>query len=144
MQRFLGLLLFGALFLVAVPVGADDGPVSTPIYRWLATPCQTWGCAIGALAEANGDPHVVMLPTKSPHYPWVVLRRVEAGAFDGPIDTTFDVECFSKMVDASLRFDAIPTAHMPMLVTTPDGGMLVVCLKDLSAPPARRRAVRAE
>jgi hypothetical protein len=50
----------------------------------------------------------------------------------------FDVEPFSATDLASLRFQTIDGAFVPMMVTTGDGSVLVIHLHDA----ARARAVR--
>jgi hypothetical protein len=90
------------------------------------------------LATAQGDPRVFVLPTNSPDHPWIVLKRELIGSVEGPIDNTFMVECFSTMGEASARYASIETMKAPMLVTTTDGSMLVICLHE---PQTKRRAV---
>jgi hypothetical protein len=131
-------LVVAALLLTAAPAVAQTAE-SQPRYTWVATACDTWGCAIAAMASANGDRNVVVLPTKSAAHPWVVLKRMEAGVVDGVIDPIFDLECFRELFDASARFASIDREKIPLLVTTTDGSMLVVCLH---ATEPKRRVVR--
>ena len=137
MRMFTGLFVAALFVLCAVPAGAQEFG-SQPRYQWLATPCEKWSCAIAAMATSEGDPFFVVLPTKSSEHPWVVLKRVEAGSVEGPVDNTFTIESYSAMSEASARFASIDTLNVPMLVTTVDGGMLVV---RLTAPVSKRRAV---
>jgi hypothetical protein len=138
MKTFTGLVVT-ALVLAALPIAAQTAE-SQPHYQWVATPCDTWGCAIAAMASANGDRNVVVLPTKSNAHPWIVLKRIEGGILDGQMDTTFSVEPFSEMLDASARFLSIDREKIPLLVTTTDGSMLVVFMQ--APEPTRRRVVR--
>ncbi|HUP59855.1 MAG TPA: hypothetical protein VNA69_05500 [Thermoanaerobaculia bacterium] len=131
--------LLAAPFLFAPALLAQTAE-SVPIYRWVATPCENWGCAIAALAAANGDPYVIVLPSKSTERPWVVLRRVLAGVMVYPQDDTYVVEYFSAIGEASARFASVDSARYPILVTTVDGGMIVICLRNPQQSP-RRRAV---
>jgi len=135
MKRLTGLVLFALLTLPLVAQTAE----SPPRYQWTAIPCAKWSCALAALAEADGNLFVLVLPTKSSEHPWVVLKRVEAGSIEGPLDETFSVECFGGMIEASSRYSAIDHVRVPMMVTTVDGGMLVVSLSDVNV--TRRRSV---
>lgn len=132
-------LVVAALVATSVPLAAQSAE-SKPRYMWVATPCDTWGCAVAALALANGDRNVLVLPTKSSAHPWIVLKRVEAGIVDGTIETPFTTEMFSEMIDASARFISIDSEKIPILVTTTDGAMLVISMPE--PEPTRRRAVR--
>jgi hypothetical protein len=138
MRTFNGLVLT-ALLLAGSSLAAQTAE-SPPRYRWVATPCDTWGCSIAALAQGNGDPYVIVLPTRSSDHPWVVLKRVEAGIVEEPVgDPVFVTEVYGTMLEASTRFLAIDTTRLPLLVTTTDGGMLVVGLHESQT---KRRAVR--
>ena len=137
MRRFTGLVV-AALLLASLPLAAQTAQ-SPPRYTWLATPCAKASCALAAMAEADGDKFVIALPTRSSEFPWVVLKRVETGSIEGPVDETFAVECFGGMIEASSRYSTIDSAHVPIMVTTTDGSMLVVCLKDINV--TRRRSV---
>jgi hypothetical protein len=139
MKPFTGLMLT-ALLTATLRLSAQTAE-SPPRYVWIATPCDTWGCAIAAIASANGDPFVIVLPTKSSAHPWVVLKRMLAGTIEGPIDGTFTAECFDTMLAASTRFDSIASDKIPILVTMPDGGMLVVCMHETQTI-GKRRSVR--
>jgi hypothetical protein len=139
MRTFNGLVLT-ALLLAGGSLAAQTAE-SPARYRWVATPCDTWGCSIAALAQGNGDPYVIVLPTKSSEHPWVVLKRVEAGIVEEPEgDPVFVAETYSTMLEASSRFSAIDIARLPILVTTTDGGMLVVGLHE--AQIGKKRSVR--
>ena len=136
MKRLTGLVVV-TVFLLAVPLDAQEA-ISRPRYKWLATPCANWSCALAAMALAQGDPYVFVLPTKSTDHPWIVLKRQEIGVVDGTVDNTFEVDSFSGVGEATARYSSIETLKAPMLVTTMDGSMLVVCLHE---PMTKRRAV---
>ena len=138
MKRFTGLVV--AVFLLAALPAAAQTAESQPRYRWFATPCDTWGCAIAAMASANGDRFVIVLPTKSTAHPWVVLKRTDAGFTEGTVDPTFQVEGFSDLAVAAARFSSIEKEQIPILVTTTDGGMLVVAMH--GKEPTKRRVAR--
>lgn len=139
MRTVTGLLL-ATLLVAGLPLAAQTAESPTR-YVWAATPCDTWGCAIAAMATANGDPYVVVLPTKSNTHPWVVLKRTEAGILDGPADPVFVTEAYSTMGEASARFSAIDSEKIPMLVTTVDGGMIVLSFHETQTT-SKKRAVR--
>lgn len=133
-------LLFVVLLLASTPLLAQTAE-SQPYYKWVASPCDTWGCAVAAMADGKGDPYVIVLPTKSTAYPWIVLKRMEAGVVELPAGPqVFAVETFGSMLEASIRFGAIEHEKIPILVTTTDGGMLVIQMQ--GEEPTKRRAVR--
>lgn len=137
MARLTGLVIAAALF-IATPLAAQIA-VSDPHTMWTAVPCATWTCALSAMADAAGDPYVLILPTKSSDHPWVILKRVPIGTTDGlTIDETFDIEVFGGIGEASARFSAIDRMKVPILVTTTDGGMIVVALRNAET---KRRSV---
>lgn len=124
-------------FAWAPPVSAQEAE-SPPRYVWVATQCADWGCALEAMALAQGDRTVMILPTRSAAWPWVVVKRMLAGSIDLSDDSVFHAECFSHVGEASARYETIDGTRSPLLVSTVDGGMLVVCLRD---PEGRRRSV---
>src|SRR5687768_4164103 len=136
MKRLTGLVIVTAVLLTA-SVDAQEA-ISQPRYKWMATPCANWSCALAAMAVAQGDPYVFVLPTKSTDHPWIILKRQEIGVVDGPIDNTFEVEGYSGVSEATARYVSIETLKAPMLVTTMDGSMLVICLHESMT---KRRAV---
>lgn len=135
MKRLTGLVVV-ACTLLAVPLAAQTS-VSEPHSMWFATPCD-WTCALAALATAKGDRSVFVLPTNSGDHPWIILKRQQIGSVEGPIDNTFHVESFSAVAEASARYSSLDVMRAPILVTTTDGGMLVI---SLNSPQTRRRAV---
>jgi hypothetical protein len=135
------LVLALTVLAFASPVLAGEQFTNEPPVIWSATPCDTWNCAVAALTLADGNPRVMVLPTRSRIHPWVVITRMAGGDVHN-VDTTFVAECFSSMYEASARFLAVEQDKMPLLVTAVDGAMLVVSLKDAEAPPTKRRATR--
>lgn len=125
-------LILTALLLATLPLAAQTAD-SAPRYKWVATACDTWNCALVAMAQSNGDPYVIILPTKSTAHPWVVLKRMEIGVVEIPEDGTFTAECFGTMGEASARFSSYDSEKIPILITAPDGGMIVICLHDVQA-----------
>ena len=133
-------VICAVLFLtVALGVGADPVcPCIPTSYEWIVTPCETWKCAASALVIAGGDPYVISAPTNVAQYPWVVMRRIVAGAVKVPDDAPFLLEKFDSVTPAASRYLSIDTAHVPLMMTTTDGTSLLVYLRK---PEARRRSV---
>jgi len=132
------LLLAVAMTLVVAGAMRADCPCLPVATSWSVTACETWTCAAGALVLAAGDPNVFTLPTSSEHFHWIVLRRA---AGDGTIvvpEPPFQLEQFATMTDGSSRFGSIDQRQAPLLVTAPDGSVLVLSLRQ---PEARRRVV---
>ena len=131
-------LVLAALVIAALPLAAQTAD-SPPRYKWIATPCDTWNCALVAMAQSNGDPSIIILPTKSTMHPWIVLKRIEIGSVDEPLDNgPFLTECYGTMGEASARFASAEKEKIPILVTAPDGAMIFVCLHEAEA---KRRVV---
>jgi hypothetical protein len=136
-QKAVPLLLL--LLLTSAAVGDPVCPCYPTSYEWIVTPCDTWNCAVSAMIDANGNPFVMPMPTNASKYPWVVVRRVVAGAVVMPDNAPFRVERFDSVTLASARFTTIEPDHMPFMMTAPDGTSVVVFLRD---PDTRHRAVR--
>ena len=133
------IVLLAALMLVAATAGADDNvcPCVPITHVWIATPCESWDCALSALVVAGGDPQVMALPTTSDRYKWVVLQRVAAGSAAASPDNPFLLETFSTMTDGSARFSSLEHNVAPLLVTAKSGDIIVVSLRQ---PEIKRRA----
>lgn len=128
------------LLAMTVPASGEDTPTTKPIrYTWIATSCTTWNCAAAALVLANGDKHVIVLPTGREEQPWLILKRVEEGAVYIPDDEPYGCEVFDTVTDATSRFNAITACHGPMILNVPDGRAVVMSLNECAA---KRRAVR--
>ncbi len=120
---------------------AAAGEVTKPIrYTWIVTACETWNCAAAALVMANGDQHVIVLPTGRDEHPWLTLRRVEEGALSVPETEPFGCEVFEAFEVATTRFHSLDRCLAPIVLTVPDGRTVVLSLKKCDM--ARRRAVR--
>jgi len=128
-----------ALVLAATPVLADQ-PAACPCvpiaHLWIVKTCNDWNCAAAELAVANGDPQVIAVPVAMNDARWLVVRRFSAGAAIDSGDP-FRVEQFDGMTDAVQRFSALKADYKPMLMTAPDGQILVIGLRQ---PEPRRRA----
>lgn len=132
--------LAAVLALAATATVAQEVCPCVPLsHTWIAEPCETWNCAASAMVMANGDANVLVMPTASEKFKWVVVRRVVSGSVAVSPDAPFLVENFGTMTDGSARFAAIENAHVPLLVTTADGNTLVVYLRQAEERP---RAVK--
>ena len=128
---------FALTLLCAIPLRADDPCPCIPVtHLWTVLTCDTWECATAALADSNGNRDVFVVPSSNDVHRWLVLRRIVAGTATQSLDAPFVIEQFSKMVDASVRFDSIDSGQAPALVTTYDHAVLVVYMRD--APVHRR------
>jgi len=124
------------LIVSAAAAVADDPPCPcfTTGLMWIADACETWNCAASAMVLANGDPHVLVIPTASNNFKWVVLRRVVSGSVAISPDTPFVVQSFQSMPDGTAHFGAIGNDRVPMMLTTADGDVLVVALREPQHP----------
>ena len=66
---------------------------------------------------------------------WIVLRRIVTGSATTPADAPFKVESFPTLSEATSRFAGIEDGLKPMLLTAPDGNVVIVMRSS-----ARRRA----
>jgi hypothetical protein len=128
------------LLLLIAPAAVADQNVCPCIplsQSWVVAACETWNCAQAAMILANGDSHVIAVPSSSDQYKWIVLRRVVAGSGIEVPDSPFVVDSFPSVEGASALFSSLDRATQPMLLTTVDGDMLVVRLRT----PEKKRAV---
>ena len=84
---------------------------------------------------ANGDPQVIAIPVAIDDTRWLVLRRAPSGAAIADPLEPFTVEQFDGMTEASARFMVIDRGYKPILMSAPDGKIIVVSMK------GKRRAV---
>lgn len=119
--------------LLASPALADF--TVPPPYEWIVVPCATWNCAVAELMNAAGDPYVVAMPTTNGEHPWIVIKRVQAGAVATDPDSEWTVEQFTIISEASARFSAIAATLSPVMISTTSQGFLIA-----SRNPTRRRA----
>jgi hypothetical protein len=130
-----------ATFIIAVSSAAQD--TTNPIrYTWIVTSCERWNCAAAALVMAEGDPHVIALPTGREDRPWLVLRRVEEGSVFIPEEEPFTCDVFSNVTDASAVFGSMEPCHAPLIMNVPDGRAVIASLSKCDdGQTKRRRAV---
>jgi hypothetical protein len=131
--------LFLAILLVVAAAAAAvaDDPCPCPVtgYTWIADSCDTWNCAASAMVLANGDRHVLVLPTSSGRFGWVVLRRVVGGSVAVSPDAPFIAESFPNMTAGMARFSTFDDGDKPLLVTSMDGTVVVVHLREKEPRP---------
>lgn len=135
MRSFLPALLL--LVAVAAPVTAEC-PCIPITHLWVVKTCADWNCASTELLLANGDPQVIAVPVSLNDGRWLILRRFTAGSAIDVSDEPFELTQFDSMDGAVARFSAAARERHPMLMTAPDGQVLVISLKQ---PEPRRRAV---
>ena len=91
---------------------------------------------------AEGDPHVIALPTGREDRPWLVLKRVEEGSIFIPDDEPFTCDVFSTIADASAVFGSMEACHAPLIMNVPDGRAVIASLSKCDdGETKRRRAV---
>jgi len=126
--------------LITITARAQQMCPCVPIsYDWIAVPCDSWNCVTSTVVLANSDRSVVPMPTASSDYTWVVLRRIVVGSAIVSPDAPFKVDGFDSLAVASAHFYATDHELQPMLLTAPDGKVLVVARTAPEVP--RRRAV---
>jgi hypothetical protein len=126
------------LILVSAPMTADC-PCIPITHLWVVKTCSDWNCASTELAVSNGDPQVIAVPVAMEDSRWLIVRRFASGAAIDVNDDSFQIRQFDGMDGAVTYYSAVPREHHPMLITAPDGQILVISMKQ-SEP--RRRATR--
>ena len=135
-MRKLGFAVVAALTLFAASSGAQEVCPCVPLtHVWIAEACDSWNCAASAVVLAEGK-GVVPLPTASSDFPWVVLRRVTSGSVTSS-PNTFKVDGFDSLNDGVNRYYATDHLLQPMLVTAPDGKILVIARLEPEKPRQR-------
>jgi hypothetical protein len=121
--------------LTSVPLSADC-PCVPISHLWIVKTCNDWNCASTELTLAAGDPQVIALPVALDDARWVIVRRFAAGAAIDSGDDLFQLHQFDEMDGAMSHYAAMAHDRRPMLLTAPDGQVLVISLKQ---PEVRRR-----
>jgi hypothetical protein len=127
-----------ATLLAGRSVAQQACPCVPVTHVWIAEPCDSWSCAASAVSLADGK-DVVPMPTTSSDFGWVVLHRVTSGAAIAS-PNTFKVDGFDTLADGVDHFNATDHDLQPMLLTAPDGKVLVVARLEPEKP--RSHAVR--
>ncbi|HEV7571811.1 MAG TPA: hypothetical protein VGQ21_09970 [Thermoanaerobaculia bacterium] len=131
--------IFTALLglLASVPLSAEC-PCVPITHLWIVKTCNDWNCASTELAVASGDPQVIALPVALDDARWLIVRRFAAGAAIDSRDDPFQLQQFAGMDGAMPHYAGLTRDRRPMLMTAPDGQVLVISLKQ---PEVRRRPV---
>ncbi|MEA2325624.1 MAG: hypothetical protein QOE68_583 [Thermoanaerobaculia bacterium] len=131
--------LFASLLLIFVsaPMTADC-PCIPITHLWVVKTCGDWNCASTELTLASGDPQVIAVPVGIDDSRWLVVRRFAAGAAIDVTDDSFELKQFDGMDGAVAHYSLMPRERHPMLMTAPDGQVLVIAMKQ---PEPRRRAI---
>lgn len=138
MRSMLRFVMF-AVVIIGLPAAAQNACPCVPIsHLWTVKTCTDWNCAATELAVANGDTATFAMPVGINDPRWLVVHRIASGTGVPPVDDTFEIQAFDDMPTASARFLNMPHAAQPMLMTAPDGSVLVIGLRN--AEPKRRAA----
>ena len=146
-MKRLPILAILLLTLAASTAGqAQEACPCVPVsHIWIAEPCSGFGCALSAVVQANGDPYTLMMPSSSaPDGRWIIIRRVAAGAYIPPANAPYACDSFDGAATAVAHYSSLSSERAPMLLSTPDGKIVVVSLTDAgmaSASGSRRRSV---
>jgi len=116
---------------------ADECPCVPRENLWVVRTCNDFNCAMTALTAANGDPLTFSVPVGMADPRWVILQRVVAGGYIDDGSDPYQVETFDGVSPATARMASIENDHRPMIVTAPDGALLVLSLKHAPAPRTR-------
>jgi hypothetical protein len=136
--------VFVLLLAVAPAVVADDKadnnlcPCVPIAHLWTVKTCADWTCAATELAVANGDTQVIAVPVGINDTRWLVVRRLASGSFTNTIDDPYRLEQFDGFDSAANRFSAMTVDFKPVIMTAPDGKVLVMSLR---TPEPKHRAV---
>lgn len=132
-----------ALVFSCITAASAAAQITKPVrYTWVATSIDNWNDAAAALILAGGDGNVIAIPTGNASHPWLLLRRVEEGSIYIPDDEPRVCNVFATVTEASSHYLAIDGCHGPLLLSAPDGRLLVVALRECDDDAVRRRSVR--
>ncbi|HUJ15420.1 MAG TPA: hypothetical protein VL284_16660 [Thermoanaerobaculia bacterium] len=131
-----------AMFVITLMAGsarAQQVCPCVPVSKlWIASSCDTWACASAMVSIGGGDGNAFAVPAGGDDHRWIVVHQVAAGAFTD--DSPFNVETFDRgrITDAATRLGLIAPELHPLILSAPDGRILVVSLQD---PLNRQRAI---
>lgn len=120
--------------------GQQACPCVPITHNWAVKSCPDWNCAQTELLLAAGDPQVFAVPTSIEGTRWLVIRRSASGAAAIDPNEPFTLSQFDTMTAGVASYGAIAAELRPMLMTSPDGRVLVLSLKELPQP--KRRSAR--
>lgn len=113
-------------------------PCVPKVKLWVSSVCENWNCAMANLVTANGDPMVVAIPVGTHDQRWIVIRQVASGSYTD--NSPFQVESFDGVGEATARYSSLTADFKPHLMTSPDGKMLVISLRQPENDTRRRSA----
>ncbi len=122
--------------LLSAPLSADC-PCVPITHVWVVKTCNDWNCASTELILAAGDPQVIAMPVALDDYRWLMVRRLAIGGAIDSGDDPYQIQQFERIDDAMTHYTAVTHDRRPMILTAPDGQILVISLKQ---PEVRRRA----
>ena len=125
------------LFVAGVAIPQQVCPCVPLSYEWTVVPCETWNCAASAMVMANGDKFVLAMPTGSDDFKWVVIKRIVSGTAVSSPDAPFKLDSFDGMDGAFNRFAIISRDLQPLVLTAPDGKVLLIT----RSTPEKHRSV---
>jgi hypothetical protein len=135
-MRFVSAVLFLGMTLAPAAMADNVCPCVPISHLWTVKTCADWTCASTELAVSNGDTQVFAVPVGMDDTRWLVVRRVASGSFSDSSDDPFRLEQFDGFGSAALRFSGMSTDLRPIIVTAPDGKVIVMSLR--TAEPKRR------
>jgi len=132
-------ILWSLLFsvLVAVPLSADC-PCVPLTHLWVVKTCDDWNCATTELMLAGGDPQVMAIPIGLDNPRWLVLRRIAAGSAIEVSTDPYEIRQFDGLDGAVTHYATLTHERLPMMLSAPDGQVLVISLKQ--GEPRKRAA----
>lgn len=128
------------VLLTLAPVAVADNlcPCVPVTHLWTVKTCPDWTCASTELAIGNGDTQVIAVPVGIDDTRWLVVRRVASGSFVDTAGDPYRLEQFDGFDTAAIRFGGMGADFKPVIMTAPDGKVLVMSLR---TPEPKRRAV---
>ena len=115
------------LLAFALPLHSQPSTTAPPPMAWIAVPCADWNCVMTELTVSNGDRNVIAMPTTCKGFPWIVLKKVEAGIID-PGAEVWTVKHYTSVVEALQSFILISNDRSPLMLTTTGGALIVASL----------------
>src|ERR1043166_6225989 len=139
-MRFLSAVLLLGITLAPAAIADNVCPCVPITHLWTVKTCADWTCASTELAVGNGDTQVFAVPVGMDDARWLIVRRVAGGSFtdSAAADDPFRLEQFDGFGSGAFRFSGLSTDFKPMILTAPDGKVLVMSLR---LPEPKRRAV---
>jgi len=138
------LLVLAATAVLVLPLSAQQACPCVPLtHLWIVKTCPDWNCANTELLLANGDPQVIAIPVGMSDRRWLLVRRFAAGGAVQDPNDSFHLQQFDAMDGAVGCYRGLGTDMKPLLMTAPDGQVLVIALRQSEPPPliGKRHAV---